>query len=119
MIKTLVPNRPDPAGYALGEHLARFADQATESLRAQGVEVPERCASCAFRAGTIPNGCVSTVMDATKCLIEHEPFVCHHDKTQRTLCAGYLAIMADEGPDKKPGKAPWPMTRDGSTEEAA
>lgn len=113
-----VRNTPEPAGWALGAHLARFADQAEASLRAQGVAVPERCSTCAFRAGTWPNGCVTAVMDATKCMIEHVPFMCHHDKAVQTPCAGFLALMADGGPEARPGTAPWPFS-DEITSEAA
>lgn len=103
-------NRPEPAGYKLGAELARFATDGEVRLAAQGVDVPERCSTCAFRVGTLPNGCVTSVMDAMKCMIEHEPFLCHHDKAQRTPCAGFLAIMADAGPESQPGIAPWPFS---------
>lgn len=103
-------NRPESAGFALGAELARFVDRAESENRLQGFEMPERCSTCAFRAGTAPNGCVTTVMDATKCMIEHIPFMCHHDRSGETTCAGFLAIMADRGPDAVPGIAPWPFS---------
>jgi hypothetical protein len=103
-------NQPEPAGYALGANLARFADDAEARLKADGYEVPERCSTCAFRVGTVPNGCITSVMDATKCMIEHVPFLCHHDKAHKTPCAGFLAIMANGGPDSQPGIAPWPFS---------
>lgn len=112
-------NKPEAVGYELGAHLARFADQAEAALRARGVQVPERCSTCAFRAGTTPNGCVTSVMDALKCAIEHEPFLCHHDKEHRTPCAGWLAWMADSGRYAKPGVAPWPFSDEIGPVEAA
>lgn len=101
----------------LGEKLARFADDGYAKLRAGGFEdAPERCASCAFKAGTFPNTkAPETALDALKCLIEHHPFGCHHDKDEHgqptRLCAGYLVITATQvGPAGRPGKAPWPFS---------
>lgn len=92
----MIRNRPTPEGQELGSHLARlFGD------------VPGRCQSCAFRAGTIPNGCPTTVMDALKCLLEKVPFTCHEDKSDDPrLCAGYAAML-DENP---PVEVPWPFS---------
>lgn len=105
----------DPAAAAklLGAKIASFADQAEEKLRAAGVDPAERCASCAFRAGTFPNTkAPATALDAVKCLVEHHPFGCHHDKVDglpSRLCAGYVNILAAEtGPRLR--AAPWPFS---------
>ena len=104
-----VPNRPTPEGRELGTQLARFCDAADAELRQHFPKAAERCASCAFRAGTVPNGCEMTLMDALKCLNENVPFMCHevpHDTEPVRLCAGYAALMT-------PGRAvtmPWPFS---------
>lgn len=101
-----VRNLPTTEGRELGEQLARFVDKAEQDWREQRGCVPVRCPTCAFKKGSLPNGCVSTVMDATKCLIEKVPFLCHHkiEEGTRTLCAGYLMLA---GPTKKPVECPW------------
>lgn len=78
-------NEPEFAGYELGFHLARFADTAPQ--------IAERCFTCAFRQGTDPNGCVTTVMDAMKCVMEGVPFYCHERPTK--LCGGYVVLRAE------------------------
>jgi len=97
-----VRNRPEPLGQALGQQLARFADQEKELF-------PPRCASCAFRAGTFPNGCLTTTANAMKCVIEREPFYCHEhravDGTPTQLCRGWA--MLAKGPEI--ATAPWPF----------
>lgn len=80
-----IPNRPTELGYALGRNLARFAD--VEEARKP--DAPKRCGTCAFRDGTIPNGCEATVMDALKCTMELGIFYCHEDKAGETACAGW------------------------------
>lgn len=76
---TLVPNRPTPEGQALGGELARLTDQAEVEMLKRFPHHRQRCQSCAFRAGTIPNGCPETVMDALKAAVEGVPFYCHQD----------------------------------------
>jgi hypothetical protein len=85
----LVPNEPCADGWAAGAHLARFAEQAI------GNGPDRRCEDCAFRKGTDPNGCVSTVMDALKCVMERTPFLCHHEDAAGNLppCAGWVAMV--------------------------
>jgi hypothetical protein len=62
-----------------------------------------------------------TLMDATKCLIEHEPFYCHQyfnaDGSPRDLCAGYMLLLS-EGKGK-PSKVPWDYSREPTPEEVA
>lgn len=71
-------NRPTALGKEAGAHLARFCDQA----EMKKTTLHPRCKTCAFRAGSIPNGCESTVMDALKCSMEDTPFMCHERKGQ-------------------------------------
>lgn len=101
----------DLALEALPTALAHCADEAEAKIRAMGIEPPERCASCAFTAGTFPNTrAPATALDALKCLVEDHPFGCHHDKDAdgkpTRLCAGFRMVMAAEtGP--KLERAPW------------
>lgn len=93
------PNVPCPEGIELGSHLARFCDQAEAKKTKEFGELPPRCVDCAYRAGTIPNGCLSTVADAMKCWLEREPFFCHHgvvDGEPTRLCRGWVALASDE-----------------------
>ncbi|MCW3657561.1 hypothetical protein K6L27_05185 [Burkholderia cenocepacia] len=89
----MIPNRPSAEGRQLGEQLARIADCAESAVRRQFPNHARRCASCAFSAGTVPNGCAPTVMDATKCLVESVPFMCHQKFDEcgepTELCAGW------------------------------
>lgn len=94
-----VPNLPSPEGAALGRELARLV----AGEFAKFTNPPVMCDECAFRAGTIPNQCASTLMDAIKCTHEGEPFYCHkgykgdpdRDEPKR-LCAGYVACTMSE-----------------------
>lgn len=98
-----------PEGIEMGKHLARLCDVAEAEQRKRFPNHATRCQTCAFRAGTLPNGDPVTLMDAMKCLIEHVPFMCHQyfnpDGTPRDMCAGY-ALLQFSG-KSKPGKAPW------------
>lgn len=101
----------DEALAALPAALAGYADAADAKLRQMEICPPERCASCAFTAGTFPNTkAPATAMDALKCLVEAHPFGCHHGKgadgLPTRMCAGYLMVLAAEtGP--KLASAPW------------
>ena len=92
-----VPNEPSEAGASLGRELARFARVAEAKVHAQFADAPPLCDECAFREGTIPNRCASTVMDALKCAVEGVPFFCHkgmssgHDDP-KWLCRGWCAL---------------------------
>jgi hypothetical protein len=105
----LTPNRPSPEGRMLGEQLARLTDKAEVEARSKFPNHSRRCKSCAFTAGTVPNGCLPTVMDALKCVVDGTPFHCHQhfdDKGIPTdLCAGWgIATMAaDENLRKRLG----------------
>lgn len=88
-------DRPTRHGAALGLALAAIADRGRE-VEDEG----ERCATCAFRPGTMPNQCAGTVKLALDCLSGVDAssrFACHHgidaegEATRR--CAGYEAAL--------------------------
>ena len=102
-------SRASPEGRALGEKLVRITEPWVKHLAAEG-EADERCKTCAFRAGTVPNGCIQTQMDAFKALVEKVPFGCH----QRSgICHGwYAASVGIRQNEKVKGpmamnKVPW------------
>jgi hypothetical protein len=82
-------NEPTREGFEMGYYMARFAD-AEESAGGKLANGRERCATCAFRQGTYPNGSVQTQMDALKCVMEGVPFNCHEDTEQP--CAGWALL---------------------------
>lgn len=90
-------NMPTPEGRELGRMLAKLTDLAEPSVRARFPNHGKRCKSCAFTAGTFPNGCPETLIDALACLIRDEPFYCHQrfnaDGTPVDLCAGWLIAL--------------------------
>lgn len=90
----LKPNLPTSEGRALGTELARLCDGEARSRP----EEPDRCRTCAFRAGTAPNGCVPTLMDALKCAMEGVPFYCHESPCGEPtrLCAGWRLMLFRE-----------------------
>ena len=95
---TTVENLPTPEGRELGRELARLADIAEARRLEQFPNAHPRCGDCAFRAGTDPNGCVETLMDALKCVVEADPFFCHRhlrDGEPKQLCAGFAALIAE------------------------
>ncbi len=95
-----VPNLPTPEGRLLGAELARLTDVEEARVRERFPRHHRRCNDCAFRAGTDPNGCPETLMDAVKALAENVPFYCHKAFTPegapRLLCAGYAILMRSE-----------------------
>ncbi len=80
-------NRVTPEGKALGEQMVRLTELWIAHLAADG-EADERCKSCAFRAGTVPNGCLQTQMDVLKAVIEKVPFLCHQHDREGRICHG-------------------------------
>jgi len=114
-------NVPSPEGRALGEQLARLAEAAEKEIRPKlPADWPERCASCAFRPGTFPNGCLPTVMDAMKC---GQMFYCHHGKPDAKgnytdPCIGYLISRASMH-DKTPLEVPWKFSHEYNEKEPA
>lgn len=115
-----VPNRVSPEGKFMGERLSRLTDIEVGKLIAQGEwKEDERCASCAFRYGTVPNGCAQTQLDALKCVVEHQPFNCHVPKGNlkacEHTCMGWFAAM--QVAKKRPAvKAPWEFSPSESTQ---
>lgn len=91
-------NKPSPEGRAAGEQLARLADRGEPIVRERFPAHAPRCQSCAFTAGTFPNGCLETVADAFKCLADGRPFYCHQtfdaDGNPTDLCAGWSFALA-------------------------
>ncbi len=87
--ETGVPNMPSPEGIELGIEVARLTDGIVKDGHADG-----RCATCAFRLGTFPNGCAPTLMDAMKCALEGTTtFLCHEDGEP---CGGWVLWRAKE-----------------------
>jgi hypothetical protein len=83
-------SRVSPEGRAMGEQQARMIRRALSELEREG-EPDERCKSCAFREGTVPNGCLQTQMDVLKCVIEGVPFLCHQADRNGAACHGWFA----------------------------
>lgn len=101
----MILNRPTPEGEELGRELVRLIEPDVKRLEAEGVP-DARCSSCAFRLGTIPNGCPTTLMDALKCIMEGDPFYCHMG--DKPLCHGWLTSRANTPGESRP--APWDFT---------
>jgi hypothetical protein len=118
----LTRNMPSPEGAELGAHLARLTAPEIEAYRAKFPGWPGPCASCAFRAGTVPNRCAQTVMDAVKCVAEREPFYCHEpaargpDGEPTDLCRGWVIATASLPPDAEGGEMPWPYAAEALAE---
>lgn len=117
--------RVTPEGRAVGEQLVRMTEPAIAALVAQG-EPDERCKSCAFRPGTVPNGCMQTQLDAIKCVIEGVQFGCHQADREGWPCYGYYAasVALREATERTglalPAKCPWEFsTPDPVDEEPA
>ena len=81
-------HRVSPEGQALGQQMARMYDIAEMRLGGVDAEPGERCRTCAFRAGTVPNGCAQTQLDISKCVADGIPFYCHQHRGQ--LCHGWV-----------------------------
>ena len=93
-------SRVSEEGKSMGRLTSHMADHGKRLLKAEGLtnlNLPtvrdEMCPSCAFRHGTVPNGCIQTQMDALKAIVEAVPFLCHAPKDGR-MCAGYIAARA-------------------------
>lgn len=103
--------RVTPLGRALGAQIARLIQPSIDELITEG-EPDERCKTCAFRAGTVPNGCELTLADALKCSMEgSRVFVCHQDSKHQKPCHGWFAwrFMSADRPDFK---VPWDYSPD-------
>ena len=120
--KLMDPDRVKPEGKRLGECMVRLTEPEIERLAANG-EPDDRCKTCAFRNGTIPNGCPQTQMDALKCVMEGEPFFCHTPRVdqpadiENVICHGWYAarhslVTGNEAAKMKVLKTPWPFSND-------
>lgn len=86
--------RMTPEGMALGEQIVALTEPGIRRLAREG-EPDQRCASCAFRAGTVPNGCPQTGMDAIKAVMEGVVFTCHMSPGMQTPCHGWYAARTE------------------------
>jgi len=82
--------RVSPEGLALGAQIVKVTEPWIGHLEAQG-EPDTRCKSCAFRPGTVPNGCLQTQMDVLKAVVEKVPFNCHQHDREGQICHGWFA----------------------------
>jgi hypothetical protein len=83
-------SRVSPEGIKAGLMMVRIVEPTIQKLAADG-ENDTRCKSCAFRAGTVPNGCIQTQLDVTKAVIEDVPFLCHQADRKGQICHGWFA----------------------------
>ena len=101
--------RVTPLGRKLGQNIARLVQPGIDELAAEG-EPDERCKTCAFRAGTVPNGCIQTLGDALKAAMEgSRVFLCHQDKGK--VCHGWFAWRF-MGANRTDIKVPWEYSLD-------
>ena len=104
------PNRPTPEGIEAGKYLARMTDTAEKEQLKQFPNQDKRCKSCAYLEGTVPNGCVPTVMDAIKAACERVPFMCHQhfdaNGNPTEICMGWVILQSASKLDKSI-KMPW------------
>lgn len=89
----MAPQKTSQHGRILGSAFADIADK----LAPLHPEVPDRCKTCAYRHGTIPNAMAGTLVEALNCTlgIDPNPFGCHHtlkDGKPTELCAGYFLL---------------------------
>lgn len=98
-------SRVSPEGKAAGKEMSRFAEMSVAILELEG-EPDDRCKTCAFREGTVPNGCIQTQADAMKAVAEGVPFTCH--QRPGWPCHGWYAIRTQMKGKKR--KMPWPFS---------
>lgn len=83
-------SRVSERGIKAGQKLVQITEPTIKKLASEG-EPDERCKSCAFRAGTVPNGCIQTQLDALKAVVEDVPFLCHQADRKGAICHGWFA----------------------------
>lgn len=83
-------SRVSPEGRRIGATMADIAGKGVRVLAAEG-EADERCKSCAFTPGTVPNGCIQTQLDAMKAVVEGVPFMCHQANRKGRSCFGWYS----------------------------
>jgi hypothetical protein len=93
-------HRVSEGGQKIGRATALAAERGHALLASKGLvdlNLPgvrdEMCASCACRAGTVPNGCLQTQLDFIKSVVQGDRFCCHAPRDGR-LCAGWIAARA-------------------------
>lgn len=94
----MVPNRPTPEGVALGTQMARFADIAEKRQLKEFPDMQKRCGTCAFRLGTVANGCPPTLADAIKAITEKDMFACHEKPNREepvNPCVGFMLLLSE------------------------
>lgn len=102
-------NRVTPIGLFLGGLLLSIAEPMIKELASEGEE-DERCSTCAFRKGTVPNGCEQTLMDALKCIKEDVLFGCH--AVDGKACHGWFAArVAIKNGAELPIKTNWEFSK--------
>lgn len=107
-------SRVTPEGKRCGERVSRMTDNEVGKLIATGEWTKdERCATCAFRFGTVPNGCPQTQLDIIKAVLEKQTFCCHvaRDGVEagQHTCMGWFAAM--QGVRTSPAvECPWPFS---------
>jgi hypothetical protein len=111
----MIRNHRTMEGAMLGKEHARL--YSTElAKRAKSGEMDERCATCAFRPGTVANGSPTTQMDVVKCIMEKVRFTCHHHGREGVICHGYELMKKPEGTPAK--KMPWGFSDEPEVKEA-
>ncbi len=87
-------DRPSRHGRIMGQALALIA---MAGRRDAPMEMPDMCATCAFREGCFTNQCAGTGVVAMRIVAGVDPdrFACHHgrdaDGQPSKLCIGYVA----------------------------
>ncbi len=74
-------NVPCELGEQFGKELARLSNAGIHGA-------DDRCGTCAFRLGTVPNKCLQTVATALECVIAEEEFTCHES---HNTCRGWIS----------------------------
>jgi hypothetical protein len=84
-------------GRECGKLLGLMTDKAEAELKTKFPNHAERCKSCAFKAGTFPNGCPETLLQAIACVVSGEPFFCHQKLDAQgepeDICVGWLLAV--------------------------
>lgn len=93
-------DRPRGDGAVIGRALAALM----EAGRLIQPDLPDPCATCAFRLGCMTNTLPATVLTAFRCAtgVDDSPFGCHHGMTDgmpTKKCAGWMAAQAADWPE--------------------
>jgi hypothetical protein len=93
-------DRPRGDGAVIGKALSALADAG----RLVQPDLPDPCATCAFRLGCMTNTLPATVLIAFQCAtgVDDAPFGCHHGMVEgqpAKKCAGWMAAQAADWPE--------------------